>query len=231
MKYQHIFFDLDHTLWDFEKNSAVALQVVYNNFKLSQMGVSTFQDFSTKYHIINEKLWDRFRKGFISRELLRWKRVYVTLNEYGIFNEELSKQMSDLYLEELPKQNFLFEGALNVLEYCKNKGCKIHLITNGFEETQIQKMTNSNILNYFDAIITSEKAMCLKPHKEIYDFAFAQTGALASNSLMIGDGLQVDVLGALNVGMDAVWFNPLLVKEDGDYTYQINKLEELLDLI
>jgi putative hydrolase of the HAD superfamily len=230
-KYQHLFFDLDHTLWDFEKNSIAALRVCYDTFKLNEKGVPEFEIFEPNYHAHNDRLWERFRKGNITRELLRWKRVYVTLMDYKIFDEMLAKEISEKYLEQLQTQTHVFHFAIELLEYCKSKGYGIHMITNGFENVQIEKMKNSNMYHFFDNLITSERAMCLKPHKEIYDYAFTNTGANATNSLMIGDGLQVDVLGALNVGMDAVWFNPKHIQEKGNYTYQISHLKELMEIL
>jgi putative hydrolase of the HAD superfamily len=229
-KYQHIFWDLDHTLWDFETNSVAALQQVYQQFDLAAKGVANFEDFNTIYHAHNDKYWARFRKGFITREAMRWKRMYATMLDYKIADEQLAGEMGEAYLDFLPQQTNVFAHAIDVLEYAKQKGYQQHIITNGFEQTQIQKMSNSNMLHYFSAIVTSEKAMSLKPKPEIFEYAFAQTGATAANSIMIGDALDVDVLGALGVQMDAVWFNPHLLQQDGDRTFEIKCLDELYNI-
>jgi putative hydrolase of the HAD superfamily len=226
-QYKHIFWDLDHTLWDFEKNSVAALSQVYIQFELVDKGISDFDEFSIRYHAHNDKYWERFRKGFITREVMRWKRMYATMMDYKIVNEKLASEMGEAYLEYLPLQTNVFENAIEILDYCAQKGIQQHIITNGFEGTQIQKMTNSNMLHFFDAIVTSEKAMSLKPHAPIYEFAFAKTGATNQDSIMIGDAIDVDVLGAMNVGMDAVWFNPNGLVSEQERTYEVKEMKEL----
>jgi putative hydrolase of the HAD superfamily len=230
-KYKHIFWDLDHTLWDFETNSVAALQQVYIHFNLADKGVPAFDVFNKNYHLHNDKYWERFRKGFITREVMRWKRMYVTMMDYKIADEILAKEMGEAYLDFLPQQTNIFPYAIEILEHCKAKNIPQHIITNGFENTQIQKMQNSNLYTYFNALITSEKAMSLKPKKEIFEFAFAQTGATAADSVMIGDALDVDVLGAMQIGMDAVWFNPHGLVQQGVRTYEIKSLQELFAIL
>jgi putative hydrolase of the HAD superfamily len=205
--YKHIFWDLDHTLWDFEKNSVQALQLCYQHFELDKKGVAPFDAFNINYHEHNDKMWDKFRKGELSREDLRWKRMHITLLDYKIDNEVLAKEMSEQYLIYLPQQTHLFAGAVEILNYCKEKGYEQHMITNGFELTQIAKMTNSNIYHFIDKLITSEQAGSMKPHAAIYQYALAQVKAQNADCLMIGDDEMVDALGATAIGMDAVWFN------------------------
>jgi putative hydrolase of the HAD superfamily len=229
-QYDFLFFDLDHTLWDFETNSVHTLQDVYNTFKLDELGIKDFHQFNVEYHIINDKLWEKFRNGKLSREDLRWKRMWQTLLEYKINDEQLAKAMSERYLEVLPTQNALFPYAKEVLDYCQAKGYGMHLITNGFELTQKQKLRNAGIDQYFDQMITSEQAMSMKPHKEIFDFAYALTGAEPHNSIMIGDALNVDVLGGRNAGMHQVYFNPHKVAHTDSPTYEIACLSELKQL-
>jgi putative hydrolase of the HAD superfamily len=229
--YNHIFWDLDHTLWDFEKNSVAALEKVYVHFQLAEKGVAAFEEFNINYHKHNDKYWDRFRKGFITREVMRWKRMWVTMLDYKIADEQLAKDMGEAYLEFLPLQTFVMKGALEILEYAKSLGCQQHIITNGFEATQIQKMTNSNMLHYFNQIICSEKAMALKPHKEIYDFALQATGATVQNSIMVGDAIDVDIAGAMNINMDAAWFNPHKIASTTKRTFEVAELLELKSIL
>ncbi len=228
--YQYLFFDIDHTLWDFETNSVATLRDLYDEAGLSEKGVAAFDDFNRVYHEINDRLWDRFRKGFLSRQELRWKRMWQTLVHYRVHDEALARQMSERYLEILPAKTALFPHAAEVLEYCKERGYVMHLITNGFELTQHQKLKNAGIDRYFDVMITSEQAMSMKPHKEIFDYAFAQTGARADNSIMIGDALDIDVLGGKNAGMDQVYFNPRQLPHEGDPTFEIYCLSQLKEL-
>mgnify|MGYP000911671207 CR=1 FL=1 len=230
-KYSHLFFDLDHTLWDFEKNSIATLNELFYEVKLDEKGIEDFNDFNKVYHDINDKLWARFRSGALSREDLRWKRMWQTLINYKINDEKLAKQMSERYLEILPTQTHIFPNCIEILDYCQSKNYELHLITNGFELTQKQKLKNSLLDKYFDKIITSEQAMSMKPHKEIFEFAMKETNAFAKQSLMIGDALDIDVLGAQNVGMDQVYFNPNKIEHEGNPTYEIENLIDLYHIV
>ena len=229
--YEHIFFDLDHTLWDFEKNSIVTMQAVFNELSLQDKGVYDFDSFYTIYHEINEILWAKYRSKEISRNELRWKRMYEALTHYKIFNEKLSHEMSDLYLHILPKQRNVFPYAIDVLQYCRDKSYSIHLITNGFELTQYEKIKNAGIDEFIDKMITSEQAMSMKPHKEIFDYAFLLTGAKAHNSIMIGDSYEADIEGAKTVNMDQVYFNPNKIEHQGTTTFEIACLSEIKNIL
>ena len=207
-KYEHIFFDLDHTLWDFEKNSIATMQQVYNELSLLEKVIEDFDSFYKIYHDINEMMWAKYRTKQISRNDLRWKRMYDSLANFKIIDETLSHKMSDLYLQILPKQKHVFPHTIEILEYCKTKNYSIHLITNGFELTQYEKIKNAGIDEFIDKMITSEQAMSMKPYKEIFNYAFLLTGAKAHNSIMIGDSYEADIEGAMNVNMDQIFFNP-----------------------
>lgn len=228
---KYLFFDLDHTLWDFEANSIATLSRLYNETALQQKGVESFDDFNTVYHEINDKLWEQFRNGLMSREDLRWKRMWKTLLHYNVYDTDLAKEMSEKYLEILPTQNTVFPYATEVLQYCKDKNYELHLITNGFELTQIQKLKNSNLDVFFDKMITSEKAMSMKPHNGIFEYAFTETGAASHNSIMIGDALDIDILGAMNVGMAQIFFNPKKISHEQKPTFEINCLSEIKNIL
>lgn len=230
-RYHYLFFDLDHTLWDFETNSIASLNDLYEEAQLKDKGILDFNDFNLVYHQINDTLWDRFRKGLLSRQDLRWKRMWQTLLHYNINDEKLAVFMSERYLEILPTKNAVFPYAHELLDFCKEQSYQLHLITNGFEQTQLLKLKNSGMDGYFDKMITSEQAMTMKPNKEIFEYAFQQTGAHAKNSLMIGDALDVDILGAHNVGMDSVYFNPHRDDHVGNPTYEIHCLSELKPIL
>jgi len=230
-QYRHLFFDLDHTLWDFEQNSANTLRILYDEFQLSDRGIDSFEHFRSIYEGHNERLWERYRKGFIRREVLRWKRMWHTLLDFKIGDEKLARAMSDIYLNHLPNQGLLLPFAAEVLDYCREKNYQIHLITNGFETTQWQKMRQSGIDHYFNAVVTSEGSNSLKPHREIFQYAIDRTGASVAESLMIGDALEVDVLGAKQFGMDQVYFNPAGTQHKEAVTYEINCLSELKNIL
>ena len=207
-KYDHLFFDLDHTLWDFETNSRATLMDLYKELDLEGKANTHFDHFHDTYHHHNTIYWDRFRKGYINREELRWKRMWRTLVDYKISDEALAKSMSERYLEILPTKTNLFPDCKELLTYLSEKNYPIHLITNGFEKTQQLKLKNSGIDHYFKEIITSEQAGIMKPHAAIFEYALNKAGTTAEKTIMVGDTLEVDMLGAINAGMDTAYFNP-----------------------
>ncbi len=214
MKYKHLFFDLDHTIWDFEANSRMTLEEIYNELKLQEIGVHDFDFFHKNYLVHNERLWERYRKGFIKQEELRVKRMWLSLLDFKIADEPLAKKMGDRFLEMLPTRTILFPYTIEILDYLTDKQYKLHLITNGFENTQHSKLKHSGLSSYFKQVITSEGSNSLKPNKEIFDFAFNKTGATPEESIMIGDTMEVDILGAMNAGIDQMHVNHLSDKPE-----------------
>lgn len=232
MKYNHIFFDLDHTLWDFETNSYQVLEELYHTHTLANRGVPSFEVFHRTYMTHNDILWDRFRKGFITRNDLRTKRFSRTLLDFKIGDDKLSHALGTQFLEILPYKTALFPNAIEVLEYLAAKNYPMHMITNGFEATQLIKMKSSGIDRFFTHVITSEAAGSLKPYREIFDYAIKLAGATAESSIMIGDALDIDILGAHNAGIDQVYFNNgVPVKGALQPTYVIKGLHELKDIL
>lgn len=228
-KYKHLFFDLDHTLWDFDRNSEMTLRGLYDEYDLASLGITDFDQFFRTYNAHNDRLWERFRSGFIRREELRWKRLWYTLLDFKIGDTNLAYELSAAYLELLPTQTLLLPHAKELLEYCKDN-YTMHLITNGFETTQWQKLQFSGIAGYFNEVITSEKSNSLKPHKEIFEYALNATGATATESIMIGDAIDIDILGAINAGWDQVYFNPKQLPHNRKPTYEIQQLNELMEV-
>jgi putative hydrolase of the HAD superfamily len=225
--YKHIFFDLDHTIWDFETNSALTLQTMYTEFDLPSMGVGPFAEFHAIYRDHNHKLWDRYSKGFIKQDELRWKRMWHTLLDYKIGDDKLAKTISQRYLEVLPTQKELFPYTNEILIYLLNKNYLLHIISNGFEEVQHHKLNNSGLKKYFTQIITSEGCNYVKPQKEIFEYAMNRAGASLKESIMIGDNEEADILGAVNSGMDSVYVNHISDGKDSKATYTIFHLKEL----
>lgn len=231
MKYKHLFFDLDHTIWDFEANSRATLAELFEELSLQEKGVNDFDLFHKNYLAHNERLWERYRKGFIKQEELRVKRMWLSLLDFKIADRSLAKKMGDRFLEMLPTRTILFPHTIEILDYLTDKKYKIHLITNGFENTQHSKLKNSGLSPYFKEVITSEGSDSLKPNKEIFEFAFKKTGALPHESIMIGDTMEVDILGAINAGIDQVHVNHISDKPESINgklpTHTVYSLKEL----
>jgi len=231
MAYKDLFFDLDHTLWDFELNSKETMQELYSNHHIAALGITDFDAFFNIYTAHNHRLWDRYAKGFIKQEELRWKRIYLSLLDFKIANEQLSKDMSLEFLQILPNKKKLFPHTIEILNYLKEKDYKMHLITNGFESVQMQKIKNAEIAHYFTEVITSETSNSLKPNKEIFEFALKTANATLSESIMIGDNETADIQGGINIGMDTVFVNHLNVAPTLTATYTITHLKELEALL
>ena len=230
--YKYIFFDLDHTIWDFETNAKIAIQNTFEKNKLAELGIENFNLFFERYSYHNVKLWDRYTKGLIKQHELRWRRMFRALLDFKIGNEELSKKMSEEFLEELPNQKHVFPYTYEILDYLKNKNYPLFLITNGFNEIQTRKLVNSGLDKYFDYMITSEASNSLKPNKEIFEYALVNTKATIAESIMIGDNLDADIMGAQNVGIDTVFVNHIRV-DTGiiEPTYTIKHLQELEEIL
>jgi len=230
MPYKHIFFDLDHTLWDFDTNSREALQDIYRSLSLAEAGIHDFDLFHKLYLGHNERLWDRYRKGQMKVDELRWKRMAVTLLEFKNGDEALARKMGIEFLEILPTKKKLFPDTVEVLGYLTEKKYILHLITNGFEKTQHNKLRTSGIDHFFREVITSEGSNSLKPHPEIFEYAFMKTGALKKESIMIGDTPEVDILGAREAGFDQVYINHTGNQEPVEATYTVYSLKELMNI-
>ncbi|MFI2741228.1 YjjG family noncanonical pyrimidine nucleotidase [Zhouia sp. PK063] len=198
-----VFFDLDHTLWDFEKNSALTFEkILYDH----QVPVK-IDDFIAVYKPINFALWKDFREQKIEKEALRYERLKQTFNALDLaVEDEVINKLADDYIEFLSTYNHLFVNTIEVLEYLKPK-YKLHIITNGFEEVQERKMRNANIFNYFKHVVNSEMVGVKKPDAKIFEYALYKAEVTASQSIMIGDDLEADIIGAQNVGMNTIHFN------------------------
>lgn len=230
MEFQHVFFDLDRTLWDFEKNSHETLIELFDAFSLNKRGIKSAKDFIKKYKKNNEELWSLYRIGKIAKKDLRNSRFNITLKEYGIFDIELSDKLADFYVNICPKKTQLFPHALSVLEYLQKK-YQLHIITNGFQEVQHIKMQESSLDPFFKEIITSEQLGVKKPNPAIFQYAVEKAKASINTSIMIGDDLQVDILGAKEFGMSQIYFNPNNIYHNEIVSYEINCLSELLEIL
>ncbi len=228
MAYKHIFFDLDHTLWDFETN---AKETLFDLFELNEMqskGVHDFDNFFERYSYHNECLWTSFTNGLIKQQELRWKRVWLALLDFKINDEALAHLMAFQFLERLPYKKKLFPYTIEILNYLKEKGYQLHLVTNGFEAVQQGKLQSSKLHNYFVEIITSETSNYLKPQKEIFEYAIKKCCGLKHECIMVGDNLDADIQGAINAGLDTVFVNHIALQNPHvAATYIVSCLKEL----
>ena len=225
-QYKHIFFDLDMTLWDFETNAHEAYCDIYTKFDLKKRGIGSIDEFLKYYFVHNDMLWDQYRKGEIKKEFLRSRRFELTLLDFGINDPLLAEDIGMEYITISPTKTNLFPNAHEILTYLKPK-YPLYIITNGFEEVQFTKLKNSKLEDYFQFVITSEEAGCKKPDAGIFEFALQKAGATAIDCLMIGDDQEVDVAGAINVGMDGIFFNPKKIRYNGFSQDEIHNLIEL----
>ncbi|PID69136.1 MAG: noncanonical pyrimidine nucleotidase, YjjG family [Flavobacteriales bacterium] len=219
---KHIFFDLDHTLWDFEHNSAQTFSHIFKTANVT-VDLSRFLD---TYKPINLRYWKLYREEKITKPLLRYKRLKDTFNtlNYSI-SDDLINHLAEIYIDNLANYNQLFTDAVSILDYLKPKYA-LHIITNGFEEIQVKKMKNSGILHYFTCITTSECVGVKKPNPKIFNHALAMAKAKPENSLMVGDSLEADIYGAEKVGMQTIHFN-CHNEEVSSGQISINHLKEL----
>ena len=202
-KVQHIFFDLDHTLWDFEKNSGATFKSIFEelNFEFS---LEQFLDF---YNPINHYYWKQYRENRISEVELRYLRLEKTFEAMKVTSTAaLIDRVSELYIQQLSTHTELFEGTVSVLEYLSSKYI-LHIITNGFEHVQQRKIENSGIARFFKIVLTAEKIGFKKPHPTIFLSALRTAEVLPEHAMMIGDSLEADIQGALKLGMQAIHFN------------------------
>lgn len=226
--YRHLFFDLDHTLWDFSSNSRAVLAELHADFGLTERGIGC-NDFIPVYEAVNGALWDQHEDGLIPKEVLRALRFQRSLRHFGVDDAALARRLDKTYMERCPRRAALMPGAQHLLENLKPH-YRLHIITNGFTEVQQLKMNAAGIRSFFNVVVTSEMAGAAKPSAKIFRHALRSAGAKASESLMIGDNPRADIAGARKVGMDQVHFAPAQ-NGDPEATYRIARLDELRALL
>ncbi|NJL75909.1 MAG: noncanonical pyrimidine nucleotidase, YjjG family [Saprospiraceae bacterium] len=227
MKYQHLFFDLDHTLWDFESNAKTCIEELYSAFDFAQLGVGEVSDFYAQFTIANRHYWALLESKVIPAEEVRRKRFQAAFAGLGISIEEtLGITINDAFLELLPQKSQLIDGALTILEYLQPH-YQLHIISNGWYEVQIKKMKSAAIEHFFESITTNETANARKPDSAIFEHALRVSAASLQHSLMIGDSYEADIKGAMNVQLDAVFYNPEQQNIPEKPTFEVAHLMEL----
>ncbi|HBH23606.1 MAG TPA: noncanonical pyrimidine nucleotidase, YjjG family [Cytophagales bacterium] len=229
-KYEHIFFDLDHTLWDFERNSSEVLCDLYFEYSFDVNGLFSLNDFLTTFQRINYTLWDKYNKKLIDKCELRETRFNIVLKKLGMKDEEIPLEIGERYLELCPQKPHVMPFAFDILNYLKDK-YKLHIITNGFEDVQFIKLQSARLFDYFDIIMTSDRAGCQKPDAKIFNEALSSTSASPDSSVMIGDNPDTDIAGAISAKIDAVHYNPSALNSPHRATYEIACLSELRSIL
>lgn len=237
---QYLLFDLDRTLWDFDGNAERTYRAMFDSFGLKALCGVGFETFHERYRIINDALWEAYRNGTISKELLSLRRFSLTLADFGCDAESaeivrLSRKMSDYYVVEGTRQTGLMPGASELLDWLaerRDRYC-LAVITNGFSEAQLPKMKSSGIDRYFDYFFLSEDIGFMKPDRRFFEAALRRMGVGAERCLVIGDDYKVDIAGAMAVGIPQVWYNPkaiALADAALPPTYEVRHLAEVKDI-
>ena len=200
---RHVFFDLDHTLWDFDKNSGLTFEKIFNIYQIRV----DLPEFLEVYEPINLKYWKLYREEQVSKKELRYGRLKEAFDRLNMtISDAVIHQLSEEYITYLTTFNYLFDGTVEILDYLNSK-YELHIITNGFSEAQERKILNSNIKPYFKTITNSEMVGVKKPNPKIFNFALDQAQAHVKESLMVGDSLEADIEGAEGIGMDTILFD------------------------
>ena len=218
--YDHLFFDLDNTLWNFNTNARLAMEITLQETGLLRL-LPDFETFFQAYEPINQQLWNDYHQKKITKQQLIVERFSRSFKLFGLKTYDWSN-LNDEYLNHMGTQSVLFPKTLETLEYLKQKGYTMHIITNGFKEVQYKKLNNSGLNRFFTRVFVSEEIKTTKPHREIYEHALKSTNALKRKSIMIGDSWEIDIVGALQFGMDQVMF---LNNEQNDIPDQVKSLK------
>ncbi len=223
--YRNLYFDLDQTLWDFKLSSRITLLELCQ--EMFPKEIPDPEAFLEIYYPLNDALWVQYRKGELSKEVLRIKRFEDALGPFGVTDTHQINQFCDAYLDRAPRQKVVLPGTHEILSYLKEKGYRLYLLTNGFREVQEIKIEVNALRQYFERMITSDEIGYQKPNRKIFEYALKTVNAKKKESLMIGDDIHTDITGAKKFGMDNVYFNPQQQEVHITPTYQI---KELLDL-
>ena len=229
-RYKHVFFDLDRTLWDFDAAAEVAFERIYDKYGLKSLGIPSAHEFHEVYHPLNEQLWVLYRSDQITKDELNRIRFLKPLEHYGIHDVDLADHLSEDYVYWSPRIVRLVPGTMELLDYLKPK-YHLHLITNGFQEVQHTKLSGSGLEPYFETLTVSEEVGVKKPNPEIFRYALKKAGANAEESLVIGDEMAVDIDGARAAGIDQILFNPSGEVVEGERTFEVKSLLEIMGIL
>jgi len=230
VKYKHLFFDLDHTLWDFEGNASLSLDDVYHEFDLRRFGIISAEQFKQTYFPINDRMWAQYRRGELTSAEIKIERFRETLKKFSVLDHDLVAEIKEFYLKSLPLKGRLMPGATQVLDKLQGKAA-LHIVSNGFLAITKEKIKYSGIQKYFDVVLSAEEVGVLKPNQKVFEEAFRRANASASESIYIGDSLEADVRGPRNVGMDQIYYNVHSKPHDESPTHEVNHLLDIAEIL
>ena len=228
--YHHVIFDLDHTLWDFKKNSEETLSELYDSFELANIGSFTTQQFCTAFERVNLQLWQLYNEGKCDQQRLRSERFRMIFAHLGLADHQVPVDIADRYLQLCPTKSHVFPHTVATLDYLRHR-YRLHVLTNGFAEVQTIKLASAQLSDYFDEAIFSDTAGLRKPHRLMFDYTLDRIQARAHECIMVGDNLDTDVRGAREAGIDQVYFNPAQQSHQEATTYEITCLSELRHIL
>jgi len=229
-EYKVVLFDLDHTLWDYELNCREALDELYQHYQLLDRGIPDTLSFYEQFRKVNTELWDLYDRGLITNDVIRARRFSSILGHFGIADDNLCGELSDVYLHHCPRKSNLLPHTHDVLDYLSGK-YELSIVTNGFEEIQQVKLSGGNLNKYFAHLVTSQRAGYRKPAAEIFQYALKAHSAEPHEAIMIGDNLVTDIGGATNASIDTIFFNPEKIDHDTDVHHEISCLSELKKIL
>lgn len=231
-KFESIFFDLDHTLWDFDYNSEITLKELCLDFEFHEK-FSIFDEslFIERFNHVNHELWDLLNKDQISVDELRLKRINHAIEPFGMLDEDLSLLFNDKYLEKCPNQPNLMPKVFETLETLFEKGYKMHVLTNGFEHIQLTKLIAANIFHFFDHVVTFNDTGVRKPDLRFFEFALKASGNSPEECVMVGDNPIADLSGAKKLNIHTVWFNPERKQSHVEPDHEISCISEILHIV
>lgn len=227
-----LFFDLDHTLWDFEKNSREALSEGYEVLDLATEGVGDLMEYIRHYEAANNWCWGEYRAGRLQKEQLRGLRFSMAMEPWGLSdNVALGERLGQHYIETSPYKTNMIDGTVEVLEALKARGHRMLILTNGFEEVQHLKVERCGLGKFFDEVYTSDGLGYKKPHIKIFQLALEKSREESCNVTMLGDSLEADIVGAREAGWGQVYFNPQSVPHEEIIQHEVKSLVEILDIV
>ncbi len=224
---RHIFFDLDNTLWDHRKNAELTLNELFERKGIQESYNILFDEFHSKYDEINEDLWVKIRDGLIDKDFLRKHRFYDTFMHFGVDDEQLAAYFEKHFLDEIIQYNELIEGTIEILDYLKEKGYVLHVVSNGFHEVTRRKVEMSGMDKYFETIVSADDAKAMKPDERIFQYALDLANAQKEESIFIGDDWVADVKGSQRFGLDVIYFDVLRKNKTEEGLKTIQYLKEI----